>query len=84
MRPNRKIRVKGNSTLPKYTGETYNFFRFSGKNTILCILKGNFWKKYNFMLFERQNCIFSPKKKIKKIDVPTLPVCKSTNKKIWP
>ena len=25
-----------------FTGETSNFFRFSGKNIILCILKGEF------------------------------------------
>ena len=45
--------------LPKFTGETYNFFQV-------------FWKKYNFMHFERQNAFqnayycFSEKKLVKK------------------
>ena len=33
---------EGNLTLPKFTGETYNYFQV-------------FWKKYNFMHFERLN-----------------------------
>ena len=32
------IQIKVTLTLPKLTGETYDFFRFSGKNITLCIL----------------------------------------------
>ena len=43
------------------------FFRFSGKNIILCILKGEMSFKMHKIVF------FSRKKKLKTICVPTLP-----------
>ena len=45
--------------VPKFTGETENFFWFSGKNIILCILQGE-------MSFKMHKIIFFQKKKNKK------------------
>ena len=53
--------VKGNPTLPKFTGETLIFFLdFQGKFIILCIFKGEMHFKMHKIIF------FSRKRRIKK------------------
>ena len=58
-RPNKKNTcVYGNPTLPQLSGETWNFFWFSGKKIILCILIGK-------MPFKMHKIDFFLKKKTK-------------------
>ena len=56
-RLNKNTCVYRNPTLPKFTGETYDFLGFLEKNTIVCIVKGELPFTMNIIIFfpEKKN-----------------------------